>query len=107
MQITDLLSALCYVSPEEGRQLVLGGISESQRQFNESYRFEWLVRSLIPVADEDDESGVWEWRTACLALLNALTTSPEDVQERCELRGELQRRGIADVLDVSQQSAVD
>ena len=37
---------------------------------------------------------------ACLTLINALTTSPEDLDFRMHLRNEFMRVGLIDVLEV-------
>ena len=40
-------------------------------------------------------------RVACLQLINALMTSPDDLDFRIHLRNEFMRVGLIDVLDVS------
>lgn len=69
--------------------------------FDEPYRFEWMIRSLIPVALEEEVDPVWEWRTSAMSLMNALANSPDEVEERSALRGEFQRRGLGEILEVS------
>lgn len=49
---------------------------------------------------EIDDSGVWEYRTAALSLINAISNSPEDLEERTMLREEFTRRGLMEVLSV-------
>lgn len=48
-----------------------------------------------------DEAAVWEYRTSVMVLVNALTNSPEDVEERLALREEFSRRGLNEAMVVS------
>ena len=104
----DMLAAMCLISPL-GYQLVLDGFSDSKISQGETFRFEWLISSLDAFGSGDgdeveDESGMWEWRTAVLGLINALTTSGIDVELRCDLRGEIRRRGFDHAVDVGQSN---
>jgi diaphanous 1 len=73
---------------------------------NETFRFEELVQSLKPDDDgmrptrEDIEEGIWEARTASLALVNTITNCPESLEQRITLREEFGRRGINEALVV-------
>jgi hypothetical protein len=93
---------------------VLDGFSDFKFTFIETFRFEWLVSSLDAFLErdrentgtfrEDDPSGeneIWEWRTSVLSLANAVASGGEDLESRCELRGELRRRGLDHAIDVS------
>ena len=102
----DMLAAMCLISPL-GHQLVLDGFSDSKISLGETFRFEWLISSLEAFGSGDeveveDENGMWEWRTAALGLINALTASGIDLELRCDLRGEIRRRGFDHAVDVSQ-----
>jgi diaphanous 1 len=101
IQITDLLSALCVLSADEGQPSVLDALTESALRSDEAYRFEWLIRSLIPISGEDIDLAIWEWRTAVMGFVNALVGASDLLEERCSLRGELRRRGLDEVLEVS------
>ena len=46
-------------------------------------------------------SGNEQLRTNCMTLINAIITSPDDVDFRMHLRNEFLREGLLDVLDVS------
>ena len=46
------------------------------------------------------EEGVWEARTASMALVNALTNCPDSLEERIMLREEFSRRGLNEVIVV-------
>jgi hypothetical protein len=103
---TDILAAMCVISGL-GHQLVLDGFSDAKTAFNETFRFEWLIGSLeafsepLPIEDLEGENAIWQWRTDVLGLVNALTASGEELESRCELRGEMRRRGFDHALDVS------
>jgi diaphanous 1 len=48
----------------------------------------------------NEEEGVWEGRTASMALVNALINCPESLEERILLRDEFGRRGLNEVIVV-------
>ncbi|KAI8600503.1 hypothetical protein EDD21DRAFT_376993 [Dissophora ornata] len=101
-KVAEVLAALCVMSPESHR-LVLMALSDFRVAHEERYRFEYLVQTLAePVSDEVDsadnqESFEWEYKTACLSLMNALANSPAALDDRISLRNELRRRGLEDV----------
>lgn len=91
----------------EGHKLVVAAMSDYRLAHDEAFRFEHLVASLrLPdIGDVSEatieEEGVWDARTASLALVNAITNCPEAVEERVTLREELGRRGLNEILVVS------
>jgi diaphanous 1 len=96
--IADLLAALCVLAPLEAQPLLLDAFLELKIALDEKYRFDWLIASLEaynPYSLQDDhDPGSWEWRTAVLGLLNGICNAPDDFEARCQIRGELQRRGL-------------
>lgn len=111
-----MLAAICYVSPTDGHKAIVSAFSEYRVEFGETFRFEELIGSLrfsgiaedgtasneLGYSNEDD--GVWEARTASLALINALTNFPNSLEERILLREEFTRRGLNEVLVVCNSS---
>lgn len=109
----ELLAAICILSMNEGHKLVLSALSDFRVAYEEDFRFETLISTLrLPEVDIDAESdnesgfgneeeGVWEARTASMALINALTTCPESLEERIMLRDEFSRRGLNEIIVVS------
>ncbi|KAG0276555.1 hypothetical protein BGZ95_007390 [Linnemannia exigua] len=107
-KVAEVLAALCVMSPESHR-LVLMALSDFRVAHEERFRFEYLVQSLASVitgdmdgigggsANEHQESFEWEYKTACLSLMNALANSPSSLDDRISLRNELRRRGLEDV----------
>lgn len=95
------------LSPYEGHGLVLSALSE--KRDDEQFRFQWLIESLaitrgFGLSGHDTTSmpeSLWEWRSAVIGLLNALANTPDNLELRCELRGEMHRRGLVSALDVS------
>jgi diaphanous 1 len=84
-------------------------MSDYRIAYDESFRFETLIISLrLPVTmDEieetdpfDEEEGVWEARTATMALVNALINCPESLEDRILLREEFGRRGLNEAIVV-------
>ncbi|KAH0840265.1 hypothetical protein J3R83DRAFT_1272 [Lanmaoa asiatica] len=103
----ELLAAICMVSFDEGHRAVLAALSEYRVSYNELFRFQSLVSALkIPdfvdpvpgVMFSMEEEGIWEARTAFMALINALTNCPHALEERIVLRDEFSRRGLNEVL---------
>lgn len=101
-QAADLLSALCILSPLDGHRLVLDAVADASAANAHRYRLQALIDGLgfEEVGKSDDDPSVWEWRASAMALINALVSSPEDVDARCELRAEFARRGLHETLTV-------
>lgn len=110
---SDVLAAICYVSPTEGHKAVLAAMSDYRIEFSETFRFQELIGSLrLPDTSPDndelssdqgygiDEEGAWDARTASMSLVNALTNFPDSLEERILLREEFTRRGLNEVLVV-------
>ncbi|KAG0366943.1 hypothetical protein BGZ54_004660 [Gamsiella multidivaricata] len=97
-KVAEVLAALCVMSPESHR-LVLMALSDFRVAHEERFRFEYLVHTLAaPIPEDADSEGFeWEYRTACLSLMNALANSPSSLDDRISLRNELRRRGLEDV----------
>ncbi|KAJ1032638.1 hypothetical protein NDA16_000661 [Ustilago loliicola] len=115
LQVADVLAALCVLSLEDGHRMVCGALSELKVVTGERFRFAFLVEDLEPnasneslneawetSADLDDadanEAIEWEYKAAAMVLVNAITNSPEDLEERISLRDEFARRGLNEVL---------
>ncbi|KAL5507835.1 hypothetical protein ACEPAH_5453 [Sanghuangporus vaninii] len=105
----ELLAAICILSVTRGHRLVLAAFSDYRIAYEEAFRFEELIESLrISSEDEDsdacegsgkkDEEGAWEARTAAMTLVNAITTCPESLEERIQLREEFSRRGLNEII---------
>jgi diaphanous 1 len=109
--VCELLAAICIVSSKDGHKAVLAALSDFRVVHDENFRFETLLSSLrIPGVDGGagsglfsghDEDGVWEARVAVMALVNAITNCPENLEDRVVLREELSRRGLNELIVVS------
>ena len=110
---SEVLAAICVLSLKEGHRAVLSAMSDYRVEFEEAFRFQELIASMrLPdINDEEasstedgysnEEEGVWEARTASMALVNALTNCPDSLEERILLREEFSRRGLNEVIVVS------
>jgi diaphanous 1 len=108
----ELLAAICILSLNGGHKAVLSALSDFKVAYEEDFRFETLISTLrlpdIDVETDSDsgggfgneEDGVWEARTASMALINALTNCPESLEERIMLRDEFSRRGLNEIIVV-------
>ncbi|KAG1735399.1 armadillo-type protein [Suillus lakei] len=105
----ELLAAICVLSLNQGHKAVMAALSEYRIAYDELYRFESLVAALrisdgqsndpaTNGASLPDEDGIWEARTAFMALVNALTNCPESLEDRILLREEFGRRGLNEVI---------
>ena len=96
-----MMGAICLIS-SQGHHQVLDGLSEAKSILGENHRFEWLVSSLSAYESiaEEDESGIWEWRSSAMGFFNAVAGSGDDVESRCEIRGALRRRGLEHAIEV-------
>jgi len=112
---SELLAAICMLSVSDGHKAVLAAMSDFRIAYDEDFRFDTLLSSLrLPDVDIDNDSdsdngigfgneedGVWEARTSTMTLINALTTCPEDLEDRLVLRDEFSRRGLNELIVVS------
>lgn len=110
---SELLAAICVLSLTEGHKTVLAAMSDYRIAYDEPFRFETLIASMrLPEFQSDGESedelgfgneeeGIWEARTAAMALVNALTNCPESLEDRILLREEFGRRGLNEAIVVS------
>lgn len=98
----DMLGAICLISAQ-GHEQVLDSLADAKTTLEETYRFEYLLSSLSAYTthcdDEESDAGVWEWRTSVMGLINAVAGSGDEVEGRCEIRGELKRRGLDHIVD--------
>lgn len=106
----ELLAAICVLSFNQGHKAVMAAFSDYRIVYDELYRFDSLVAALC-ISDQNnntavanaslrDEDGIWEARTAFMALINALTNCPESLEDRISLREEFGRRGLNEVIVV-------
>jgi hypothetical protein len=88
----------------DGHKAVLSAMSDYRIAYDELFRFEMLIASLrLPDTSNDsaNEEGVWDTRTASMALVNALTNCSESLEDRMLLREEFGRRGLNEIIVVS------
>lgn len=109
----ELLAAICVLGVYDGLKAVLAALSDSRIVYDEGFRFETLLMSLrLPDMDTDsdgedsivgfgnEEEGVLDARVAAMTLINALTNSSDDLEERVLLREEFSRRGLNELIVV-------
>jgi diaphanous 1 len=107
---SELLAAICVLSPAEGHKAVLAAMSDFRVVYEEAFRFEFLFNFLRSLEDDGhqegfmrygfEEEGVWEARTASMVLLNSISNCPEALEERVMLREEFSRRGLNEIIVV-------
>lgn len=113
--VADVMAAICVLSASDGHKKVLDAFSDYQVVAKEQSRFQSLLHSISlstdadgEQVDEDEDTGLWEYRAAALALINALISTPEKVEHRRALRDEFARRGLNEIIAVSHsQNACD
>ena len=110
---SELLAAICVLDVSEGHKAVLAALSDSRIAYDEGFRFETLLTALrLPDVNIDsdcdgsiigfgnEEEGVLDARVATMTLINALTNSSDNLEERVLLREEFSRRGLNELIVV-------
>ena len=92
LEAVKLMAAVCLVPPD-GHEKTLEAITIAG-EMKGGERFGPIVQGLLIRNNE-------QLRTNCLILINAIITSPDDLDFRTHLRNEFMRVGLMDVLDVS------
>ncbi|NXU96729.1 DIAP2 protein, partial [Cettia cetti] len=90
-ETVKILSALCIVGEENILDKLLGAITTAAERHNREERFSQIVEGL-----ENHE--FIQLQVACMQLINALVTSPEDLDFRIHLRNEFLRCGLKKIL---------
>uniref|UniRef100_A0A8B9FAJ0 Protein diaphanous 2 n=1 Tax=Amazona collaria TaxID=241587 RepID=A0A8B9FAJ0_9PSIT len=97
-ETVKILSALCIVGEENILDKLLGAITTAAERHNRE-RFSQIVEGL-----ENHE--FLQLQVACMQLINALVTSPEDLDFRIHLRNEFLRCGLKKILPVMMEFTV-
>ncbi|KAF8312681.1 hypothetical protein DL93DRAFT_2059759, partial [Clavulina sp. PMI_390] len=107
---SEVLAAICVLSPSEGEKLVMSAFSEYRIAHAEIWRFEETIAFLKSGMDGDEfgregdditaaeDEQLWEAKTATMALINALANCPDELEERIVLREEFSRRGLNEAI---------
>ncbi|XP_074004089.1 protein diaphanous homolog 2 [Numenius arquata] len=89
-ETVKILSAICIIGEENILDKILGAITTAAERHNRE-RFSHIVEGL-----ENHE--FLQLQVACMQLINALVTSPEDLDFRIHLRNEFLRCGLKKIL---------
>ncbi|NXW29721.1 DIAP1 protein, partial [Phaetusa simplex] len=89
-ETVKILSAICIVGEENTLDKILGAITTAAERHNRE-RFSHIVEGL-----ENHE--FLQLQVACMQLINALVTSPDDLDFRIHLRNEFLRCGLKKIL---------
>jgi len=98
LEAVKLMAAVCLVPPD-GHEKTLEAITIAGEVKGRD-RFQPIVQGLLIRNNEP-------LRVACLTLINALISSPEDLDFRIHLRNEFMRVGLIDVLDALEDDNSD
>uniref|UniRef100_A0A8C3R760 Diaphanous related formin 2 n=1 Tax=Cyanoderma ruficeps TaxID=181631 RepID=A0A8C3R760_9PASS len=90
-ETVKILSAICIVGEESLLDKLLGAITTAAERQNREERFSQIVEGL-----ENHE--FIQLQVACMQLINALVTFPEDLDFRIHLRNEFLRCGLKKIL---------
>ncbi|XP_009079767.1 PREDICTED: protein diaphanous homolog 2, partial [Acanthisitta chloris] len=99
-ETVKILSALCIVGEENILDRLLGAITTAAERHNREERFSQIVEGL-----ENHE--FLQLQVACMQLINALVTSPEDLDFRIHLRNEFLRCGLKKILPALKEKEND
>eukprot|EP01132_Coremiostelium_polycephalum_P005576 gene5576-6942_t len=89
--VFEILTAVSLVS-ESGYRLVMESLQYFKQVRKEKFRFTFLVESMTQMSDDR------EYVTTCLALINSIVNSPEEIDERVQLRTEFSRLGLDSII---------
>lgn len=103
LEAVKLLAAVCLIPPPDGKgkdghEKALEAITMSG-EFKGRERFEPIVQGLLI---KENEKAL---RVACLQLINAIITQPDDLEYRLHLRNEFMRVGLLDVIENLEEDA--
>jgi diaphanous 2 len=92
LEAVKLMAAVCLVPPD-GHEKTLEAITIAG-EIRGTERFSPIVQGLLIKNNEP-------LRTNCMALINAIISSAEDLDFKMHLRNEFMRCGLIDIIDVS------
>ncbi|XP_035177604.1 protein diaphanous homolog 3 isoform X2 [Oxyura jamaicensis] len=87
--IVKLLSAMCIVGEESILEKILEAITAAAEEKN--------VGRFSPIVEGLQDNSV-QLQVACMQLINALVTSPDDLDFRLHIRNEFMRSGLKEIL---------
>uniref|UniRef100_A0A674HCP1 Diaphanous related formin 2 n=1 Tax=Taeniopygia guttata TaxID=59729 RepID=A0A674HCP1_TAEGU len=99
-ETVKILSAICIVGEENILDKLLGAITTAAERHSREERFSQIVEGL-----ENHE--FIQLQVACMQLINALVTSPEDLDFRIHLRNEFLRCGLKKILPALKEKEND
>uniref|UniRef100_A0A8C3U6Y3 Diaphanous related formin 3 n=1 Tax=Catharus ustulatus TaxID=91951 RepID=A0A8C3U6Y3_CATUS len=87
--IVKLLSAMCIVGEENTLEKILEAVTAAAEERN--------VDRFSPIVEGLQDNSV-QLQVACMQLINALVTSPDDLDFRLHIRNEFMRCGLKEIL---------
>uniref|UniRef100_A0A8U8C0D9 Uncharacterized protein n=1 Tax=Geospiza parvula TaxID=87175 RepID=A0A8U8C0D9_GEOPR len=87
--IVKLLSAMCIVGEENILEKILEAVTAAAEERN--------VDRFSPIVEGLQDNSV-QLQVACMQLINALVTSPDDLDFRLHIRNEFMRSGLKEIL---------
>ncbi|XP_071425813.1 protein diaphanous homolog 2 isoform X2 [Pithys albifrons albifrons] len=99
-ETVKILSAICIVGEETLLDKLLGAITTAAERHNREERFSQIVEGL-----ENHE--FIQLQVACMQLINALVTFPEELDFRIHLRNEFLRCGLKKILPALKEKEND
>ncbi|RMC07050.1 hypothetical protein DUI87_16503 [Hirundo rustica rustica] len=89
--IVKLLSAMCIVGEENILEKILEAVTTAAEERN--------VDRFSPIVEGLQDNSV-QLQVACMQLINALVTSPDDLDFRLHIRNEFMRSGLKEILPI-------
>ncbi|XP_067419305.1 protein diaphanous homolog 3 [Emydura macquarii macquarii] len=87
--VVKLLSAICIVGEENTLEKILEAVTTAAEERN--------VDRFSPIVEGLQDNSV-QLQVACMQLINALVTSPDDLDFRLHIRNEFMRSGLKEIL---------
>ncbi|KAG8234233.1 hypothetical protein J437_LFUL007738 [Ladona fulva] len=95
-EAAKLLAAVCLVQPN-GHEIALAAIATSG-ELRRKERFTPIIDGLLIKSND-------ALRVVCMQLINAIVTTPDDMDFRIHLRNEFMRMGLSDALELLSKDA--
>lgn len=96
LEAVKVLTAVCLIPPD-GHDKVIEAITMIV-DLKDKERYQPVVQGLMAKQKE-------ALRTACMQLINAIVATPDDLKLRLNLRNEIMRVGLYDLLDALEKDA--
>ncbi|RKP18738.1 FH2-domain-containing protein, partial [Rozella allomycis CSF55] len=98
----ELLAVFCYVDPPNGHLMVVKAMGDLQMNRKEDSRFSIMcssIQEIIEQHDKNTERDVIEYFITSMIFVNAVISTPEELDYRMHLRNQFVQAGLLNIVD--------